>query len=104
MSARPAKNKLPQVVPLRTAISPLPVRVSLVDQTVEMIRQLISSQRWTDLLPGEEAMRAQLGISRVTLRKALAELAEQGWITFGGRGSRHGVNSRPNPCMLRAAA
>ncbi|NQW99202.1 substrate-binding domain-containing protein [bacterium] len=73
--------------------------MSLVDQTVEMIRQLISSQRWTDLLPGEETMRAQLGISRVTLRKALAELAEQGWITFGGRGSRHVVNSRPDPRM-----
>ena len=67
----------------------LPTRPSLVDQAVEVMRGLISRQQWTDRLPGEEALRLQLGISRVTLRKALAELAAQGWIVHGGRGNRH---------------
>jgi DNA-binding LacI/PurR family transcriptional regulator len=66
-----------------------PVRTSLVDQTVDLMRELITYQRWKDVLPGEEALRTKFGISRVTLRKALAELEEDGWITSGGRGQRH---------------
>ena len=93
MPASPINSNPDQGVPPRSAGSPLPVRVSLVDQTVEMMRQLISNRRWTDFLPGEETLRIQFSISRVTLRKALAELAEQGWITPGGRGNRHVINS-----------
>ena len=70
---------------------PLPARHSLVSQTVELIRELILKQNWLATLPGEEALRTQLGISRVTLRKALAELAAQGWIILGGRGSPHTI-------------
>jgi len=66
-------------------------RASLVDQTVDLMREMITYQRWKDMLPGEETLRTQFGISRVTLRKALAELEEQGWITFGGRGQRHQI-------------
>ena len=58
----------------------MPSRVSLVDQTVQALRQLIANQRWQDFLPSEEVLRAQFGISRVTLRKALSELVEQRWI------------------------
>ena len=96
MPARPIKSNLDQAPPPRLTSSPLPVRVSLVDQTVDMMRGLIFSQRWTDFLPGEEALRTQFSISRVTLRKALAELAEQGWITPGGRGNRHVINKGPH--------
>ena len=66
-----------------------PMRASLVDQTVDLMRELITYQRWKDILPGEESLRTQFGISRVTLRKALAELEKSGWISFGGRGQRH---------------
>lgn len=66
-----------------------PLRTSLVDQTVDLMRELITYQQWKDILPGEEALRIQFGISRVTLRKALAELEESGWISSGGRGQRH---------------
>ena len=74
----------------------LPARVSLVDQTTDMVKQLITSQRWIDFLPGEDALGTQFGISRVTLRKALAALAEQGWIIIGGRGKRHAIIPRPS--------
>ena len=69
----------------------LPSRVSLVDQTIRVIQQMIETQTWSDTLPGEEDLRAQLGISRVTLRKALTELIAQGWILLGGRGQRHHI-------------
>ncbi|MCX8496236.1 MAG: substrate-binding domain-containing protein [Akkermansiaceae bacterium] len=69
----------------------LPARHSLVSQTVELMRGLISDQQWSETLPSEDALRTQLGISRVTLRKALAELVAQGWLTPGGRGNRHRI-------------
>jgi LacI family transcriptional regulator len=69
----------------------LPSRHSLVSQTAELIRKLILKQTWTTTLPGEESLRIQLGISRVTLRKALAELTAQGWVKPGGRGSPHTI-------------
>jgi len=76
--------------PLEIAL-PQSKRASLVDQTVDLMRELITYQRWKDILPGEEVLRTQFGISRVTLRKALAELEEQGWILSGGRGQRHQI-------------
>ncbi len=77
--------------PEPTLSAKLPSRVSLVDQTIRAIQQLIEAQTWSDTLPGEEDLRAQLGISRVTLRKALTELIAQGWILQGGRGQRHHI-------------
>lgn len=67
----------------------MPQRLSLVDQTVQLMRQLISEGQWAENLPGEEALREYFGISRVTLRKALAQLSAQGWIASPGRGRKH---------------
>lgn len=75
-----------------------PRRLSLVDQTVEIIRDTITGQLQTEFLPSEDALRQQLGVSRVTLRKALAQLAGQGWLKLGGRGKKHMV------CRKSAAA
>ena len=71
-------------------------RESLVDQTVKAMRNRIVAGQWTGVLDGEESLRTQLGISRVTLRKALAQLVAQGWITTAGRGRRHIVKPRAN--------
>jgi len=86
----PAREAISIEPPLKAK---LPSRVSLVDQTIRIIQQLIETQAWSDTLPGEEDLRAQLGISRVTLRKALMELITQGWILQGGRGQRHQITS-----------
>jgi DNA-binding LacI/PurR family transcriptional regulator len=82
----------------------MPSRVSLVDQTVQALRQLIANQRWQDFLPSEEVLRAQFGISRVTLRKALSELVEQRWIKLGGRGQRHRITPGAHPAAAILAA
>jgi DNA-binding FadR family transcriptional regulator len=37
----------------------IPQRTSLVDQTAEAIRQMISSGQWVSVLPGEEALRVK---------------------------------------------
>ena len=65
------------------------------DQTVEIIRDTIFGQLQSEVLPSEDALREQLGVSRVTLRKALAQLAGQGWLKLGGRGKKHVVCRKP---------
>ena len=80
----------------------LPSRPSMVDQTVDLMRGLIITRRWKDFLPGEETLRKELGISRVTLRKALVELVVQGWITPGGRGQRTAIaQARQSPTLTQ---
>ncbi len=69
-----------------------PRRASLVGQTVELMRHLIASGHWVGELPGEEALSRRFGISRVTVRKALAQLAGQNVIRSGGRGRKSVVN------------
>lgn len=53
------------------------------------------------LLPGEEEVARQFNVSRITARRALAELAAEGLVTRGrGRGTH--VTSRPEPPPVRA--
>lgn len=66
---------------------PLPQRPSLVSSTLDVLRQGLGENRWAEGLPGERQLSAQLGVSRPTLRKALAELREDGLVT-GGQGQR----------------
>jgi len=76
-----------------SSVSPLR-RVSLVEQTVATLSELVKRGQWSETLPGEEALREQLSISRVTLRKALALLVMQGLLVAPGRGHRHAVVRR----------
>ncbi len=70
-------------------------RLSLVEQTVSALRQHIEQQVWRDFLPPENFLTKELGVSRVTLRKALAELGSQGLIKAGGRGFRNQIAMEP---------
>ncbi|MFM1768174.1 MAG: hypothetical protein RJA22_703 [Verrucomicrobiota bacterium] len=69
----------------------LPLRRSLVDEVARVLREQVSGGRWADVLPGEHALCAELGVSRMTLRGALQQLARQGWLALGGHGRRHRV-------------
>ncbi|MBN8525126.1 MAG: GntR family transcriptional regulator [Planctomycetes bacterium] len=56
------------------------------------LRQCIEAGRFQpgDGLPSERVLATELGVSRVTVRSALAELQEQGWIDAGGGRRRVG--------------
>lgn len=58
----------------------VPVRASLVAQTVGVLRTEIGTGRWRQSLPGEHELCALLHVSRVTLRAALAQLQREGWL------------------------
>jgi len=56
----------------------LPIRVSLVSQTVEVLRRQFAARPAGQKLPGERELSRQLGISRPTLSAALALLEREG--------------------------
>lgn len=67
-----------------------PQRLSLVAQTVAILKEHIASRRAGEQLAGERELCRQLGVSRVTLRSALAKLAGEGLLR-GGRGRRRAI-------------
>ncbi|GEM_PF-1062464 len=78
-----------------TPISMPPIRSSLVDLAAARLRQGISEGRWKRELPSEAELCREMHISRVTLRRALAQLIREEWLTPGGRGSHHRIRKRP---------
>lgn len=64
----------------------LPQRISLVAQTVDVLKNEIRLGRWSKQLPGEHELCALLHVGRVTLRSALSRLDREGWVkTSKGR-------------------
>lgn len=79
----------------------IPQRHSLVDQVVAILRSGISGSRWHGELPSEAALCRELQVSRVTLRKALAQLIHERWLTAGGRGHHHRIRRKaPAPPVV----
>lgn len=71
-----------------------PIRTTLHHQLVTLLRQGIDKGRWTGELPSEAELGREFQVSRMTLRKALAQLAAEEWIVLGGRGFPHRVLRR----------
>lgn len=70
---------------------PMPVRLTLADQTVVAIEALLAVLPAGAALPCEDALAVRFTVSRVTVRKALARLVARGMVGGGGRGKRRVV-------------
>jgi DNA-binding LacI/PurR family transcriptional regulator len=66
-----------------------PQRRSLVEETIDVLKEGIECGRWCEMLPGEYELCADLHVSRTTLRKALQALHRKKVLTGGGHGKRH---------------
>ena len=67
-----------------------PKRLSLVAQTAAILSEHITASSAEDRLPSERELCVQLGVSRMTLRAALARLRDEGLIK-GRQGKRHQI-------------
>lgn len=66
-------------------------------QVVETLRTMISSGGWQDVLPGYRVLGEQLGVSRPTLEKALAELTAEGLLAESESGKARRILVAPPP-------
>lgn len=80
----------------------LPRKQSLVAQTVVIIKEQIQSGAWIPCLPSERKLGEILGISRVTLRAALALLQREGLLQTGP-GRRRSVAARKGKVLVTGA-
>lgn len=71
-----------------------PVRLTLVDQAAECIRQALLDDRWDGKVPSEGELCREYGVARGTLRSALSVLFDEGTLVPGGRGGRHAVSEK----------
>ncbi|MFF5113436.1 FadR/GntR family transcriptional regulator [Streptosporangium sp. NPDC000509] len=86
-----------------------PVRAgNAFEETVERLLQVIKLGLVSEKLPPERELAAQLGISRVTLREAIRELQEAGYLEvrrgrYGGAFLTHNTPPQPHRDDLRRA-
>ena len=81
-----------------------PRRISVHDQLVALLREGILGSRWEKILPTEADLCRDFQVSRMTLRKALAQLAAENWIVPGGHGKRHRLRRKPVKREVAAAS
>ena len=79
-------------------------RASLPDQAAARLKQGITAARWWRELPSEAELCRELHVSRDTVRKAIAQLVRERWITQGGRGCHHRIRKRAAARKLPAGA
>lgn len=72
-----------------------PIRTTLHVQLVMLLREGIADGRWMGEMPSEAELCRDFQVSRMTLRKALGQLAYEQVIELGGHGCRHQVRQMP---------
>lgn len=70
-------------------------QITLHDQLVARLREGFDREQWMGHLPSEAVLCREFKVSRMTLRKALGQLAAENWIALGGRGKAHSILRRP---------
>jgi len=73
----------------------LPRRNSLVVQLTGILRDALRARRWSEWLPEERQLARMYQVSRSTVRAALAQLRDDGWIE-----TKHGLGT----CVRRSKA
>ncbi len=73
---------------------------SYAEQVAEILRQEIKTGTWKEALPGERTLASRLQVSRKTLRRALAELRQEGLLATK-RGSSTLIKRRSGPHLNR---
>jgi len=72
----------------------LPRAISISESTAEVIKTGLQTRRWSSL-PGERHLAAELGVSRATVRNALALLTEMGHLSSPSQGHKRSVRALP---------
>jgi DNA-binding transcriptional regulator YhcF (GntR family) len=65
--------------------------LSASEQVAAHLRQELQSGRWTDTMPGEHRLVAELGGSHNTIKEALRQLEEEGWLVNQGPGKQRRI-------------
>jgi len=71
-----------------------PKRLSILAQTVEILRQGIIEARWLKVLPQERLLCEELDVSRSTIRRALKQIEQLGFIAPAQRGTRRQISHK----------
>ena len=66
-------------------IHTIPVKASLPELVLSRLRAGIEAGEWQERLPSERDLSRSLQVSRPTLRMAMEQLKQEGWITVEGR-------------------
>ena len=61
-------------------------RLTVAEQTAVHLREGIRAGRWLGKLPGVQALAAECDVSPATMREAIRQLEEEGWICGAGAG------------------
>ncbi|MFD0892993.1 substrate-binding domain-containing protein [Luteolibacter ambystomatis] len=72
----------------------LPRAISISESTAEVIKTGLQTRRWPSL-PGERHLATELGVSRATVRNALALLTEMGHLSSPSQGHKRSVRALP---------
>lgn len=60
-------------------------------QLAEYLKEQIQSQKWTNTMPGESWMMSQFQLGRGTVRAAMAQLEDEGFLVPCGQGKRRRI-------------
>ena len=61
------------------------------EQVAAHLRRELEAGVWSDWLPGEAKLAAELSVGRENIRAAVRQLEKEGWLAGGGWGKRRRI-------------